>query len=124
MNGQAYEFTQQENYVIGATAKRAKWWGWISLVVGVFMTLVAFAAFTQGAEAGLNALLQGVPPVIVGVFFIKTAKALQLVVDTEGDDISHMMMAVKSSGSAFLAQLIVVALAFVIGMIFGVVSAA
>ncbi len=94
------------------------------MVVGVFMTLVAFAAFTQGAEAGLNALLQGVPPVIVGVFFIKTAKALQLVVDTEGDDISHMMTAVKSLGSAFLVQLIVVALAFVIGMIFGVVSAA
>ena len=64
------------------------------------------------------------PPVIVGVFFIKTAKALQLVVDTEGDDISHMMTAVKSLGSAFLAQLVVVALAFVIGMIFGVVSAA
>ena len=47
MNGQAYEFTQQENYVIGATAKRAKWWGWISLVIGVFMTLVAFAAFAH-----------------------------------------------------------------------------
>ncbi len=89
------------------------------MVVGVILTLVAFAAFTQGAEAGLDALLEGVPAVIVGAFFIKTAKALQLVVETEGDDISHMMTAVKSLGSAFLVQLIVVALAFVIGMIMG-----
>ncbi len=119
MNGQSYEFTQQENSVIGTTAKYAKWWGWISLVVGVIMTVVAFATFTQGAEAGLDALLQGVPAVIVGAFFIKTAKALQLVVDTEGDDISHMMTAVKSLGSAFQIQLVVVALAFVIGMFIG-----
>ena len=119
MNGQGYEFTQQENSVIGTTANRAKWWGWISLVLGVILTLVAFASFTQGVEAGLDALLQGVPSVIVGAIFIKTARSLQLVVDTEGDDIIHMMTAVKSLGSAFLVQLIVVALAFAIGMIIG-----
>ena len=113
MNGQGYEFTQQENLVIGTTARYAKWWGRVSLVIGVIITLFALRSFTQG---GVAALLQGVAPVIVGVFFIKAGKALQLVVDTEGDDISHMMTAVQSLGSAFLVQLSVLVIAFAIGM--------
>ena len=116
---QGYEFTDQENIVIGATANRAKWWGWISLVCGVLLTLGALFSFTQSIGAGLEALLQGIPSVIVGAFFIKTAKSLQLVVDTQGDDVAHMMTAVQSLGAAFLVQLIVVGVAFVLGMILG-----
>ena len=107
-----YEFTSAENLTIERTAKFAKAFGIISVVIGVLATLdVGLTMSSNPARAA--ELPNTLAAVIIGVIFVRVAAALQLVVDTEGNDVKHMMEAVKKLGDAFLVQLAVTAIAVV-----------
>jgi hypothetical protein len=69
-------------------------------------------------------LAQGLVAIIVGAFFVMTAGALKAVVDTSGNDVAHMMIALQKLAAAFTVQLVAVALGFMIGFVGGIMGAA
>lgn len=96
-----YEFSQEDNVVIGKAAFWARMLA-ISLLIAGGLTLfscnvVAIAFY-----------------VIIAIPFLMAANSLQRVVDTQGSDISHMMEAIQQLGTAFVVKLIVTLLVAVI----------
>lgn len=108
MGGQTfgnYEFNDTENAIIDKAAGRAKLWGIISTVIGALQCLGTCGAI---ANPGMAIYLPlGIVGIIVGLTFIGVGNALKNVVNTQGNDIAHMMQAVQKMGSAFLIQTIV-----------------
>lgn len=124
-----YEFNDFENSVIDKTAGRAKLWGIISTVIGALQLLgscgmVANASYATYLPSGIIAL-------VVGITFIGVGNSLKSVVQTQGNDMMHMMQAMQKLGSAFMIQIIatiigivLVALIMVIAMFVLVAAAA
>jgi hypothetical protein len=107
MGGQSYgnyEFNDMENSIIDKAAGRAKLWGIISTVIGALQCLGTCGAI---ANPGMAIYLPlGIVGIIVGLTFVGVGNALKNVVNTQGNDIAHMMQAVQKMGSAFLIQTI------------------
>jgi hypothetical protein len=105
MNYGNYEFSDMENQIIDKAAGRAKTWGIISIVIGALQLLGTLGAI---ANPGLIVYLpQGIIGIIIGTTFLGAGNSLKAVVDTQGNDIPHMMTAVQKLGSAFYIQIIV-----------------
>jgi hypothetical protein len=124
-----YEFNDFENSIIDKSAGRAKLWGIISTVIGVLQLLgscgmVANASYATYLPSGIIAL-------VVGITFIGVGNSLKSVVQTQGNDMMHMMQALQKLGSAFMIQIIatiigivLVALIMVLAMFVLVAAAA
>ena len=99
-----YEFNDFENSIIDKTASRAKLWGIISTVIGGLQLIgscgmVANASYATYLPSGIIAL-------VVGITFIGVGNSLKSVVQTQGNDMMHMMQAMQKLGSAFMIQII------------------
>ena len=99
-----YEFNDFENSIIDKTASRAKLWGIISTVIGGLQLIgscgmVANASYATYLPSGIIAL-------VVGITFIGVGNSLKSVVQTQGNDMMHMMQALQKLGSAFMIQII------------------
>ncbi len=114
--GDGYEFNASENEVVARTARYARGWGIVSIVIGAFGILGSLQAL-GGNAAALAQLPPGVANVVIGGFFISTARSLRSVVTTQGDDIAHLIEALRKLGLAFLIQLVVFALAFALFLV-------
>lgn len=124
-----YEFNDFENSIIDKTASRAKLWGIISTVIGGLQLIgscgmVANASYATYLPSGIIAL-------VVGITFIGVGNSLKSVVQTQGNDMMHMMQALQKLGSAFMIQIIatiigivLVALIMVLAMFVLVAAAA
>ena len=124
-----YEFNDFENQIIDKTAGRAKLWGIISTVIGALQLvgscgMVANASYATYLPSGIIAL-------VVGITFIGVGNSLKSVVQTQGNDMMHMMQAMQKLGSAFMIQIIatiigivLVALIMVLAMFVLVAAAA
>ena len=104
-----YEFTDEENRIIRATGRRVKVWGIFTLLGGVLWALGGIGVAMSGAGsvtliAGLLYGLLALIPIFIGLNFSQAGTAFGFVVTTEGNDISHLMVAVSSLGKAFLIQ--------------------
>ncbi len=111
-----YEFTVPQNAIIEKTATYARLWGIISIVVGAIQILMGLGSWTE--------LPGGIVSVLIGIAFVGAAGSLKAVVDTEGNDIDHMMTAVQKLGTAFLIQVGVTAVVVVLGLLLGLAAAA
>jgi len=107
-----YEFSEMENQIIEKTASRAKTWGIISIVIGALQALVGLGSFAAPQLAGT--LIQGIVSIIIGVTFLGAGNSLKAVVDTQGNDIPHMMTALQKIGSAFFIQIVMTIIAVVL----------
>jgi len=124
-----YEFNELENGIIDKCASRAKMWGWISASLGALQLLGGgCGAF---ANPGMAAYVPaGIVALIVGISFIGVGNSLKAVVDTQGNDLAHMMSALEKLGGAFLIQaiasiiMIVLVAIVVLFMVFAVAVAA
>ncbi len=113
-----YEFNSSENLTIERTARFVRAFGVISAILGVLASLdIALSLSANSARAA--ELPQSLAAIIVGVIFVRVAGALQLVVNTEGNDVQHMMEAIKKLGDAFLIQLAVMAIAVIAMVLLG-----
>ena len=111
----SYEFNETEDLVIDKTASRAKLWGIISTSLGVLQLFSScFAVLSPGLATNAPT---GIVAIIVGITFLGVGKSLKSVVQTQGNDLAHMMQALDKMGSAFMVQIvcaiICVVLAFV-----------
>ncbi len=110
-----YEFNAGEEQIIGRTARYAWLWGVVSIVIGAF----ALLASLQGSAAVLGQIPVGIANIVIGSFFVGSSRSLKSVVTTSGDDIAHLMEALRKFGVAFLIQLVMFFLAFVAALIIG-----
>jgi hypothetical protein len=100
-----YEFNDTENGIIAKTAGRAKTWGIISIVVGaLYLLSVLFFIFSPLL---LINIAPGIGGIIMGISFLGVGSSLNSVVQTQGNDVQHMMQATEKLGSACLTQIIV-----------------
>lgn len=110
-----YEFSELENGIIDKCAGRAKLWGWISAVLGALQLLGGgCGAF---ANPGLAVYVPyGIVMLIVGITFVGVGNSLRAVVQTQHNDIAHMMSALEKLGGAFLTQSIAFVVTILAGM--------
>ncbi len=99
-----YEFNETENAVIDKTAGRAKLWGIISTVVGVLQICFSCGAVSRPDMA--TYLPTGIIAIVVGLTFLGVGNSLKSVVQTQGNDMAHMMQAMDKISTAFLIQII------------------
>lgn len=115
-----YEFNEYENSVIDKTAGRIKLWGIVSIVIGGFQILSSCGMFANATYA--TNLPVGIVGIVVGVTFLGAGNALKAVVQTQGNDLMHMMQALEKMSSAFLIQMICLVVAFVLAAIVAVIA--
>ncbi|AKU96875.1 hypothetical protein AKJ09_03539 [Labilithrix luteola] len=99
-----YEFNTLENSIIDKTARRAKLWGTISLVVGVLQVMSSCGALANPSFAAQ--FPSGVIAIVVGIVFMGVGTSLKNVVQTQGNDIPYMMQALEKLGNALLVQIV------------------
>jgi hypothetical protein len=107
-----YEFNDMENAIIDKTAGRAKLWGIISTVVGACQVLLSCGSFANPSFA--SNLPAGIIAIVVGVTFLGVGSSLKMVVQTQGNDVMHMMQALQKMSSAFMVQIVCAIIAFVL----------
>jgi hypothetical protein len=96
--GGGYEFNDQENAVISQAAFWAR-------LLGIFLIIT-------GAVALLNCnVISFALDLAVGIAFLGGATSLTAVVNTQGNDVQHMMTALTKLGSAFKIRVIVTLIA-------------
>lgn len=99
-----YEFNDFENSIIDKTAGRAKLWGIIAAVIGSLQILGSCGMVANASYA--TYLPNGIVELVVGITFIGVGNSLKSVVQTQGNDMMHMMQAMQKLGSAFMIQII------------------
>jgi hypothetical protein len=100
-SGYDYEFNDVENAVI---TKAAFW----ARLLGIFMIV-------SGAASLLNCnVVSFAIDLAVGITFLGAATSLTMVVNTEGNDVQHMMTALGKLRTAFKIRVIVVLVALVL----------
>jgi len=107
-----YEFNDTENAIIDKAASRAKLWGIISTTIGALSCLSSCGSI---ASPGLiTNLPTGIVAVIVGITFLGVGNSLKMVVQTQGNDLMHMMQALDKMSGAFMVQIICAIVGFVL----------
>lgn len=102
--GYDYEFNDNENAIIAGAAFWAR-------LLGIFMIVT-------GAASLLNCnIVTFAIDLAVGITLIGGASSLKMVVDTQGNDIAHMMMALSKLKTVFKIRVIVVIVAVAILML-------
>jgi hypothetical protein len=117
----SYEFNDVENQIIDKTAARAKLWGIISTTLGVLQLFGSCGAIASPMMASY--FPAGVIAIIIGVTFIGVSNSLKMVVQTQGNDVGHMMQALQKMGSAFLVQIVCAVIGFVLAVTIFVIVA-
>ena len=98
--GSDYEFNDAENGVIANAAFWAK-------LLGIFMIVTGVASLMNCNVLAL------VVNLLVGITFLGASTSLGMVVNTQGNDIVHMMQAMGKLRSAFKIRVIVVIISLV-----------
>jgi len=132
MSGQ-YEFDETQNQVISSLAHKMKFVSFFLLGIGIlkfgFAITLLMAQMEQGGApvAPLDGFITGVIYLLLGIWGIKAAGSFQKVVDTEGNDIDHLMSALgnlKNVVSLAYWLLIIFLLAIIVMIILAMVLGA
>lgn len=110
-----YEFTGHENQTIEKVATWAKALAITLFVVGAINVVTALV----NGSFGLGTILGLILNIVVGVMFLQSGQAFSRVVSSQGQDIVHLMSALKNLSAVFLIRIILVAIVGVL-MICGV----
>lgn len=103
-----YEFTHEQNGVIGKLASRMRLAGIVQIVFGA-LQLLGNCSLSAG-EGNLKFSSTGSPVYLVlivsGAIMIAASMSFKRIVDTEGRDISHLMDALGRFSTSVLVQLV------------------
>jgi hypothetical protein len=127
-DGPGYEFTADEAARIAKLAWRVRVWGILALVSGIIGVLAFTAVWLVIAGRGWSQagflLASGVvmAPVmvvnaIIAVLYIGAGKSLRSIVDTQQQDIPHLMDGLERLGGAFRIETILGSIGIVMGSI-------
>ena len=94
---QQYEFSEEENIIVGSLAKKMKFVGIFGIIFGVLEIL-------QGIFSDKTAIVQGLISIIIGIWTTKASESFQKIVDTQGNDISYLLGALDQLKKLFSLQ--------------------
>jgi hypothetical protein len=114
-----YEFKAHEDEVIGGTARWIGIFAWFGIVIGALLALAGIFTF----PAGTANLIIGAVYVMIGMWFRDSARSLRSVVETEGDDIAHLLAALGKLRSAFMAMVVLIAAGVALGILAAILMA-
>ena len=97
MEQQQYEFSEEENRLVGSLAKKMKFVGIFGIIFGVLEIL-------QGIFSDKTAIVQGLISIIIGIWTTKASESFQKIVDTQGNDISYLLGALDQLKKLFSLQ--------------------
>lgn len=113
----SYEFNETENAIIDKAASRAKLWGIISIVIGALQCISSCGAVIPNNLGLATNLPAGIVAIVVGITFMGVGNSLKMVVQTQGNDLAHMMQALDKMSGAFMVQIVCAILGFVLTLI-------
>ena len=132
MNGpgqaQGYEFAPHENVRIAKLAKRTRRWGIVALILSLLgmaaFALVWFVVVGSGAISGgwVIAAFIAMAPVllvngVIAFLYMGAGKSLQAVVDTQHEDVPHLLDAMGRLSGAFRIEAILGSIGIIAGAI-------
>jgi hypothetical protein len=119
MEKQEYEFTEEENVLVGSLAKKMKF-------VGIFGVIFGVLEIIQGISSEKTAIVQGIISIVIGIWTTKASESFQKIVDTQGNDISYLLGALDQLKKLFSLQYwtyLLGAIIVVISILFAVIFA-
>ncbi|MBL8717197.1 MAG: hypothetical protein JNL79_14520 [Myxococcales bacterium] len=119
-----YEFNQTEDAVIGRLGGRARVYGVMSIVIGLLMMAAGVVVIVVlpgplGLPVGAAVAVAALQPIVSGGFYAAAGSAFKQVVDTQGNDIPHVLGAVTKLTHAVRVEAIVAILATIAGLVIG-----
>ncbi|MCY0995075.1 hypothetical protein OV203_48565 [Nannocystis sp. ILAH1] len=113
-----YEFSATENVIIRQLVDAMRFVAAASLAVGAFVLILGIAGLvTQGRSAvgpALGDFAEAVVFVLIGLWLQRAVDAFNRVVDTSGDDITHLLDALRELTRVFSLQRTVLVLAAIV----------
>lgn len=107
-----YEFTADQNVVIGGLAGKMKLVAIFLVTIGI---LSAMVNWVQGSI--ITGLILGLVYALIGVWTFDAARSFRKIVDTQGSDISHLIDALKDMRRIYTLQFWVILVASILILI-------
>ena len=104
-----YEFSQEQQRIIGGVGSSMRIVGLVLLVVGGLCALIAVLSGNNG-QSGTSLVgsgIQGMLALTIGTFTWNAGSAFRRIVSTQGNDLEHLMEAMGDLGSLYRLQLVV-----------------
>lgn len=115
MSDNQYEFSPEQNSILLDLANKMKFVGIFEIVLGAIYVLTAFGGMIQNIGSGIVQVLLGYLTLNASKFFLN-------IVQTEGNDITHLMSAMLELKKLYSIQFwmnIILIVFVVIGLILG-----
>jgi len=106
--GGGYEFTEEQNRVIGSLASSMGWVSAILVIVGLLQLVLGIAQLSKG---GIAAIVQAVVLLVVGWLTHKASKEFREITTSEGNDLGHLMDALEALRELYRIQVILICVA-------------
>ncbi len=126
-----YEFTDAQNMTFSVLASRMKFLGILNMVFAVFIGLFAILALFGSPLTIVVSGPQVAMLVVLGLWMMNASSSFRMIVDTHGQDISHLMTAMEALRKLYnlqfwltIAVLIVFLIGFLLALSMGVFAAA
>jgi hypothetical protein len=107
-----YEFDINENEVIDGLSRSMNFVGIIMMVFGGLIVLAGVVNLPRGVA--LLQIGQGVVMILIGAWLAGAARSFRDMVRTEGNDITHLMAALRKLRSVYFTQAVLYILACVL----------
>lgn len=111
-----YEFTKAQNESIRVLSGRMKFVGIFHVIASVFIGFAGLVALFIAPLIGVLYLIMLAPQLLIGIWTINAANSFELVVNTRGHDIPHLINALSSLRRLYTLMfwLLIVALIFMV----------
>ena len=120
-----YEFSSMQHDVIRSLSQKMKFVGIFYVLASGIVGLVAIAAMFFSPLVGFLYLIILTPELLIGIWTIHSANSFQMVVETRGRDIPHLMNALTALRKLYtlmfwllIAALVFMVLAMAVGLYF------
>ena len=111
-----YEFSSTQHDVIRSLSQKMKFVGIFYVLASCLVGLAAIAAMFFSPLVGLLYLVILTPELLIGIWTIHSANSFQMVVETSGRDIPHLMNALAALRKLYtlMIWLLIAALVFMV----------
>lgn len=98
-----YEFNEKEEAVVRALAQQMRRFSVFLVLVAVLMTLTGALSF----PIGMVNILVGASTFVLAYLTRRAARAFELIVETRGTDMTHLMLALRSLTRLYALKILV-----------------
>lgn len=109
-----FEFTPEQNEIMAALSRRMRLVGIVLIVFGILGIVVGLATFGHKGLAGAGATIQGIINLLLGIWLSRSATSFRKIATTQGQDINHLMEALRQLAKFFGLQYVLILISLVL----------